>query len=97
MNCKEAMQSLDAYVDGELEAAQQLALEAHCAECVSCKEAAERIAKCSLLIRMNIPVYKTPTHLKSKVRAALRKEDKPNFKWLTDHRPQSYPQLPFFF
>jgi anti-sigma factor RsiW len=88
MNCKEAMQLLDAYVDGELEAEQQLALEAHCAECASCKDAAERIAKCSLLIRMNIPVYKAPTQLKSKVRAALRKEDKPNFKWLIDHRRQ---------
>jgi anti-sigma factor RsiW len=88
MNCKEAQQSLDAYVDGELEATQQLALEAHCAECVSCRDVAERIAKCSLLIRMNIPVYKAPTQLKSKIRAALRKEDQPNFKWLIDHRRQ---------
>jgi anti-sigma factor RsiW len=88
MNCEEARQLLDAYVDGELELTHQLAIETHLAECVSCKETAERIANCSLLVRINMPVYKAPPELKSKVRATLRKEDKPNFKWLTEHGHQ---------
>jgi anti-sigma factor RsiW len=85
MNCEEARQSLDAYVDGELEPTRQLVMETHLAECVSCKDAAERITNCSQLVRMNMPAYKAPPELKSKVRAALRKEAKPSFKWFTEH------------
>ncbi len=88
MNCEEARQSLDAYVDGELEFSRQLAMETHIAECASCKNAAERIANCSFLVRTNMPAYKAPPELKSKVCATLRKEDKPIFKWLTDHGRQ---------
>jgi anti-sigma factor RsiW len=88
MNCEEARESIDAYVDGELELADQLAVEAHLAGCAACKDAAERITSSSLLVRINMPVYKTPPELKSKVRATLRKEDKPNFEWLREHARQ---------
>ena len=91
MNCEEARQSLDAYVDGELELTSQLALETHLAECVSCQDAAKRITHCSLIVRKNMPAYKAPPELKSKIRATLRKEDKPSFKWLSEHgRPMAY-------
>jgi len=91
MNCEEARQSLDAYVDGELEMTTQLAMETHLSKCVSCQDAAKRITNCSLIVRMNMPAYKAPPELKSKVRATLRKEDKPSFKWLSEHgRPMAY-------
>jgi anti-sigma factor RsiW len=82
MNCEEARQLFDPYVDGELELASQLSLETHLSECVSCRDAAERITSSSSLIRMNMPTYKAPPELKSKVRAILRKEDKPGLNWL---------------
>ena len=88
MKCEEARESLEAFADGELESTRQLAMETHLAECASCKEAAERITSFSLLDRMNMPAYKAPPELKSKVRAALRKEDKPNFRWLREHGRQ---------
>jgi anti-sigma factor RsiW len=91
MNCEEARQSLDAYVDGELEMTTQLAMETHLSKCVSCQDAAKRITNCSLIVRMNMPAYKAPPELKSKIRATLRKEDKPSFKWLSEHgRPMAY-------
>jgi len=85
MNCEEARQSLDAYVDGELELTRQLGMETHLAECASCQDAAERITTRSSILRINMPDYKAPPALKSKVRATLRKVDRPNPQWLTDH------------
>jgi anti-sigma factor RsiW len=82
MNCEEARKSLDAYVDGELELTRQLGIEAHLAECPSCQDAAERITKCGSIVRTNMQAYKAPSELKAKIRAALRKEDKPRFTWL---------------
>jgi anti-sigma factor RsiW len=85
MDCEEVRQLLDAYVDGELELRGRLATETHLAECISCKEAAQRITSCSQFIRGNMPVYRAPLELKSKIRATLAKEGKPKFKWLKDH------------
>jgi anti-sigma factor RsiW len=88
MNCEEARKSLDAFLDGELEPTGQLEMERHLTECVACRDAADRIATCSSIVRMNMPAYKTPPALKSKIRAALRKEDRRSFKWVTEHGPQ---------
>ena len=60
MNCDEARQILDAYVDGELELARQLELETHLAGCPGCQQAAEQIAKFSSFVRMEMEVYKAP-------------------------------------
>jgi anti-sigma factor RsiW len=91
MDCEEARQSLDAYADRELEPAHQLEIERHLAECVLCRDAVERITKTNLAVRMNMPVYKAPPELKSRVQATLRKEDKPKFKWFAEHRrPLAY-------
>ena len=60
MNCEEARQSLDAYVDEELDLTRQLAMERHIAECAACRVAAEYITSCSFLVRTNMPVYKAP-------------------------------------
>lgn len=88
MNCEEVRESLEAYVDGELELTRQLAMETHLAECPSCKESADRLTDLSLFVRMNMPTYKAPSDLKSKIRATLRREDKPNFKWFTEYGRQ---------
>jgi anti-sigma factor RsiW len=88
MNCEEARQLLDAFLDGELELTRQLGMETHLAECALCQDAAERMTRCGSIVRMNMPDYNAPPELKSKVRAALRKEDKPNFKWFTEHGRQ---------
>ena len=88
MDCEEARPSLEAYVDRELEPAHRLEIEEHLAECPLCRDAVERITKSNLTVRMNMPVYKAPPELELRVRATLRKEDKPNFKWLTERKRQ---------
>jgi anti-sigma factor RsiW len=88
MNCEEARSALDAYVDGELESTRQLRVETHLAECASCQEAAEWIAKCGSIVRTSMEPYKAPQELKAKVRSALRQEEEPYFKWLTEHGRQ---------
>ena len=88
MDCEEARPSLEAYVDRELEPANRLEIEEHLAECPLCRDAVERITKSNLTVRMNMPVYKAPPELELRVRATLRKEDKPNFKWLTERKRQ---------
>ena len=85
MDCEEVRQLLDAYVDGELELTRQLATETHLAECTGCKETAQRITNCSRFIRANMPVYRAPLELKSKIRTTLANEDRPKFKWLKEH------------
>ncbi|MBV9107167.1 MAG: anti-sigma factor [Verrucomicrobia bacterium] len=85
MDCEEVRQLLDPYVDGELDLTRQLAIEAHLAECNSCREAAQRITSCSRFIRVNLPVYRAPPGLKSKVRTTLANEDKPKFRWFREH------------
>ena len=86
MNCDEARQFLDAYVDGELEITRQLELETHLAGCPDCQQAAEEIAKFSSFVRMEMEVYKAPRELRSKVRTSLRKESEPKLAWFFEYR-----------
>jgi anti-sigma factor (TIGR02949 family) len=81
MTCDEVRRLLDAFVDGELDLAQQLDLETHLAGCPDCRAAVEQIANLSSLVRMNTEVYKAPRKLKSKIRTSLRQESEPKFAW----------------
>jgi anti-sigma factor RsiW len=91
MDCDEVRRILDAYVDGELDLTRQLDVETHLPSCVTCKDAAEDIANFCSLVRMNAPFYKGPPELKAKIRAALRKESKPRFRWFSQFSlPLSY-------
>ena len=83
MICDEVRRMLGAYVDKELELTRQPDLEKHLTGCPSCQAAAEEINNFSSLIRMNIPVYKTPGELKAKIQASLRRESRPKLKWFS--------------
>jgi anti-sigma factor RsiW len=86
MDCNEARRLLDAYVDGEMELARQLDLEAHLASCTACKKAAEAATKFRSSIQMNMPVYKAPPELKATVQAELRKVSKSETGWISEFR-----------
>ena len=83
MNCPEVRRMLDAYLDSELDLTRQQDVERHVAGCLTCKDAAEDITNFCSLLRMNMPVYKAPSELKAKIRAALQKESKPRFGWFS--------------
>jgi len=82
MDCNEARRLLEACVDGEMELTRQLDLEAHVAGCTACRKAAEAATKIRDAIHMNMPVYKAPPDLKSKVQAVLRKECGSEIGWI---------------
>ena len=86
MICDEVRRMLGAYVDKELELTCQPDLEKHLAGCPSRQAAAEEVNNFSLLIRMNIPVYKAPGELKAKIQAALRR--------LAGGEPKTRPSCP---
>ena len=91
MNCDEVRRMLHAYLDGELDLTRQLDVKTHLPGCASCKDASEDITKVCSLVRMNAPAYKGPPELKAKIRAALRKESKPRFRWFSQFSlPLSY-------
>ena len=81
MNCDEARQWLDAYVDGELDLSRHLEMVAHVESCASCIKEAEQLASFKSFVRSNMPVYQAPSELRSKIRATLRKESKTRFEW----------------
>ncbi len=86
MNCDETGRLLDAYIDGELELTRHLDLEVHLAACTTCKNAAETAMNFGSSVRMNMPVYKAPPKLKARIRAALRKESRSQFDWVSNFR-----------
>jgi mycothiol system anti-sigma-R factor len=81
MNCDEARQWLNAYVDGELDLSRHLEVAAHVESCASCKKEAEQLTNFKSFVRSNMPVYQAPSELRSKIRATLRKESKTRFEW----------------
>jgi anti-sigma factor RsiW len=81
MNCDEARQLLDAYVDGELDSTRKIPVETHLGGCPYCQKAAAQIANFSSLLRTEMEVYKAPLQLRSKIRTSLRKQPEPRFAW----------------
>ena len=89
MDCRETERLLDACIDGELDLIRQLDLEAHLETCSTCKKAAEAAMDFRNSLRMNTPLYKAPPELRAKIRAALRKESKPQIRRITLFRPSA--------
>ena len=78
MNCEEADRFLDAYLDGELEAAQRTELEQHLADCPECRQKLERLRQFRAFFSANAPHYPAPPELRSKVLARLEVQRKSN-------------------
>ena len=74
MNCEEANQSLDAYLDGELEPGKQRELEQHLNACPECRELLEQQRQFRAFFTANAPRYKAPSQLKARVIARVRTE-----------------------
>jgi anti-sigma factor RsiW len=74
MNCDDAEFLLEAYVDGELEPAQQLELEQHLINCPSCKDLLRERQQFRTFFTANAPVYAAPPELRTRVLTAVRKE-----------------------
>src|SRR5512143_4355822 len=63
---------LDAYLDGELAAADARGLEAHLAQCPECARFRDERLELRAAIAAGIPAFQAPDVLRQRVRAALK-------------------------
>lgn len=70
MNCSPDL--LEAYLDEELDAAQQTAVKEHLAACADCSDRYARLRQQKEGVRRAAPYYSAPPQLRQSVRAALR-------------------------
>jgi len=78
MNCKEARQLMDGYLDGELDLVRSMDIEAHLEDCGSCLKALESRRALSKTIRSASLRFDAPQGLEKRILASIRKESKPN-------------------
>jgi anti-sigma factor RsiW len=74
MNCEEANQLLDLYLDRELDPDQSRQLELHLSECPECQLLKQEYLEFQSFFRSNAPVHTAPPQLKIDVSAAIRRE-----------------------
>jgi mycothiol system anti-sigma-R factor len=79
MNCEQATDLMDGYLDGELDPITSQAIEKHLRECRNCEQAYEAHTALTHAISRSVPYYKAPIELRQRVHASLRDEvdDKP--------------------
>lgn len=72
MNCGQATDLMDGYLDGELDPVTSQAIERHLRDCRNCEEAYEAHTALAHAISRGAPYYKAPTELRQRVQSALR-------------------------
>ena len=75
MTCNESSRLIDAYLDGELDAATCLRVEEHLAECPACREKLESRQILTSLVAEEAPRYTASPFLATRIRAMLREEE----------------------
>ena len=68
MNCRETMELLGAYHDGELELARSLEVESHVHDCPACTEELQRLEAVSAVVKQ-APYYAAPESLRARLAA----------------------------
>jgi anti-sigma factor RsiW len=74
---QEIQERIDPYVDGELDVTNAREVELHLRACEECRGIEQRIRALSDALTASAPAYRAPTALRKNVRAALRREAKP--------------------
>ena len=75
MTCDESARLIDAYLDGELDAATCLRVEEHLAGCPACQEKLESRQILTSLVAEEAPRYTASPFLATRIRAMLREEE----------------------
>ena len=71
VNCDESQNLLEAYMDGELDAARMLDLEAHISGCETCAAALERLEDLHRVVVNQAPYYNAPPELRKKLESKI--------------------------
>jgi mycothiol system anti-sigma-R factor len=74
MNCEEATNLTDGYLDGELDPITSQKIEQHLRDCRRCEEAYEVHTALTHAISRGAPYYKAPAELRHRVQSSLREE-----------------------
>jgi anti-sigma factor RsiW len=75
MTCDQCQELLDAYIDGELPAADEAAVREHIASCAECAREHAVLAATSRRIGETLVKYQAPDVLKARIRVALAQPD----------------------
>ena len=75
MTCKECLDSLNAFVDGELAADEAAAVRDHLATCDDCAAQHTRLVEGTMRLKGALMRYEAPDVLKARLRASLSKTD----------------------
>src|SRR3954471_10967964 len=71
MTCKECLENLGAYVDGELPSDEASRVEEHLRGCADCRAAHRQLVDTSSQLRSGLMRYEAPDVLKARIRASL--------------------------
>src|SRR6267142_3384756 len=74
MNCEETTKLMDGYLDGELDAITNQAIEQHLRECHNCDQAYKTQRSLIRAIGNATPYYKAPSELRERIQSSLREE-----------------------
>lgn len=74
MNCKQATDLMDGYLDGELDPITSQAIEQHLRDCRNCEQRYMANRKLTRAIGSAMPYYKAPAELREQIQFSLREE-----------------------
>jgi anti-sigma factor RsiW len=74
MNCEEATNLMDGYLDGELDPITSQTIEQHLRECRNCDQAYKTHRSLVRALGNATPYYKAPAELRERIQSSLRKE-----------------------
>jgi len=77
MSCAHVRELLNAYIDGELPPDQAMAVSEHLTTCAECAGVYEELLATVRTLREGLVKYRAPDLLRSRVRSALREEQRP--------------------
>jgi anti-sigma factor RsiW len=96
MNCEQATELMDGYLDGELDPITSQAIEQHLRDCHNCEQAYKAHTALTHAISRGAPYYKAPTGLRERIQFSLREEiaEQPARAVVPDARLQSATKQP---
>ena len=74
MNCEQATDLMDGYLDGELDPVTNQAIEQHLRDCHKCEQAYQAHTALAHAISQGAPYYEAPTELRERIQSSLRQE-----------------------
>ncbi|MBI3775842.1 MAG: anti-sigma factor [Gammaproteobacteria bacterium] len=91
MDCNELNVTLNAYVDGELDALTTARIESHLQSCASCQRRLREQMDVRAAIKTATPYFKAPANLRNRIHAELHKEAKT--RWLDYLNTWRWPSM----